>query len=75
MFLVWAQKHPGRVSRTIINTRVFRIGAMTSYGGTRDERVGILIGTKSDVAGVPHFIRSVDCSCGLKIKQGGLVRQ
>ncbi|KAJ6555762.1 hypothetical protein B0H19DRAFT_1070937 [Mycena capillaripes] len=37
-----------------------------------NERVRILIGTKSDVAGVPHFIRSLDCSCGLKDTQGGL---
>jgi hypothetical protein len=33
---MWAQDHAGRVDEAIMNTKVFRIGAMTSYGGTRE---------------------------------------
>ncbi|KAJ7923688.1 hypothetical protein B0H13DRAFT_1864674 [Mycena leptocephala] len=33
---MWAQDHAGRVDEAIMNTKVFRIGAMTSYGGKRE---------------------------------------
>ncbi|KAJ7884575.1 hypothetical protein B0H14DRAFT_2564289 [Mycena olivaceomarginata] len=33
---MWAQDHAGRVDEAIMNTKVFRIGAMTSYSGTRE---------------------------------------
>ena len=54
----WAPKHLERIENIEMNPKVFGMSPIWSYGRTRVEQVGCLIGPKFDMAGAAFYSKN-----------------